>query len=427
MGRHRAARKGPQSSPGVHTASFRRLNWAWGISLFGDGVRMVALPLVAALLTGSPLAVSAVAAAELIPWLLLSLFSGALVDRWESRTVLVLAHLARALLTGVLVAALLTDRASVLVLSVLAFLLTLAETFADAASQVLLVAVAGADDLLPANARIRTVESLTLNLAGPLAGGALVALQPALAFAVDGATFLLAAGLVVSLPRSTGPPVVGGAPNRVSAASLLGSVREGLQTLLAVPGLRLLVSITGWTALATGAVNAIGTLYALQVLGLPVAFVPVIFVLEALGLLLGSRVVQRAVARRGEGPVMAGALLLVGGAYLVIGLVPRVLVVLVCYVVSGFGFALWNVLASARRQRLTPEGLLGRVSNASRAISWGAMPLGAIAGGVLASATSLPQVYIVGGAVVLLVALLARRALLAAGVAIRPVVVHVPA
>jgi len=400
----------------VHSAAFSRLLTAWGVSLFGDGVRLVALPLVAALLTGNPLAVTAVAAAELVPWLLFSLPAGALVDRSDPRRALILAHLCRVALTAVLVAALLTGRASVVVLATLALLLTVAETVADAAAQVLLVAVAGEDDLLVANARVRTVESVTFNLGGPLVGGALVALQPALAFAVNGVTFLVAAAVVSSLPASTGAATVDAEP----AASLLASVREGVRALWAVPGLRLLVSVTAWTSLATGAVNAITTLFALQVLALPVAAVPVLVVVEALGLLLGARLVRLVVARRTDGSVMAIALVLVGGAYLVIGLVPVTAVVLVCYLLNGLGFAWWNVLASARRQRLTPVGLLGRVSNASRAISWGAMPLGAVAGGVLATVTSLQQVYVVGGGVVLVVALLARRALVASGLPTRP-------
>jgi len=400
----------------VHSAAFSRLLTAWGVSLFGDGVRLVAWPLVAALLTGNPLAVTAVAAAELVPWLLFSLPAGALVDRSDPRRALILAHLCRAALTAVLVAALLTGRASVVVLAALALLLTVAETVADAAAQVLLVAVAGEDDLLVANARVRTVESVTFNLGGPLVGGALVALQPALAFAVNGVTFLVAAAVVSSLPASTGAATVDAEP----AASLLASVREGVRALWAVPGLRLLVSVTAWTSLATGAVNAITTLFALQVLALPVAAVPVLVVVEALGLLLGARLVRLVVARRTDGSVMAIALVLVGGAYLVIGLVPVTAVVLVCYLINGLGFAWWNVLASARRQRLTPVGLLGRVSNASRAISWGAMPLGAVAGGVLATVTSLQQVYVVGGGVVLVVALLARRALVASGLPTRP-------
>jgi MFS family permease len=410
VGRHRAAAAArPTPAPGVTGTAFRRLLVAWGVSVLGDGVRMVALPLVAALMTGSPLAVTAVAAAELVPWLLFSLPSGALVDRWDARTALLVSHLVRAALSGVLVVALLHSSSTVALLCALAFLLTVAETFADAASQVLLVATAGPEDLVPANARVRTVESLTLHLAGPLLGGVLVAVQPALAFAVDGLTFVVAAALVTTLPPALVPADAGG-----PAEPLLQAVREGVRAVLADRGLRLVVSVMAWTSLATGAVEAITTLYALQVLDLPIALVPFVLVLQAVGLLLGSRLVTPTVSRWGEGAVMTLALVLVGGAYVVIGLVPRVPVVLTCYLVTGIGFALWNVLASVRRQRLTPEGLLGRVSNASRAATWGAMPLGALVAGLLATATSLAVVHVAAGVLVLVVAGLTRAALRAA-------------
>ncbi|MCA1676804.1 MAG: MFS transporter, partial [Actinobacteria bacterium] len=53
---------------GVHSPAFRRLWWAWTVSLCGDGVRTLALPLYVAMQTRDALAVSAVAAAEVLPW-----------------------------------------------------------------------------------------------------------------------------------------------------------------------------------------------------------------------------------------------------------------------------------------------------------------------------------------------------------------------
>lgn len=396
--------------PGVRTRLFRHLLVAFAVSLVGDGVRMVALPLTAALITGSPLALAAVAAAELVPWLVLGMPVGAWVDRSNPRTALLLAHLGRAVLSVVLVAALLSGHAGVMVLCVLAFALTALETVGDAAGQVLLVKAAGPDDLLPANTRMRSLETLLVNLAGPLVGGALVAVDPhlGLAFMLDAVTFLLAGGAVALLPPYFGRAAAG---EESTVSSLRHAVGEGVVLLWRTPALRLLVGITLWTSLATGAVNAMMSLYALDVLGLPVAAVPVITVVEAVGVLLGAQLVGRVRGWRSEGAVLSTALFLVGGAYLVVGLVPSTAVVLASYFLGGAGFGWWNVLASTRRQRLTPPELLGRTSNAGRALTWGAMPLGALAGGLLASAVSLPSVYIAAGSVVLVVAVVKRRAL----------------
>ena len=65
------------------------------VSFVGDGVLLVALPLLAATLTRSPLVVSGVALAESLPWLLVALPAGALVDRLNRGRVMIVADLAR--------------------------------------------------------------------------------------------------------------------------------------------------------------------------------------------------------------------------------------------------------------------------------------------------------------------------------------------
>src|SRR4051812_15544208 len=111
----------------------RRLLAATWVSGTGDGVRLVALPLLAATVTRDPLAVAAVAVAQGLPWLLFTLLAGALVDRWDRRRVLVAVNLTRAGLVAALAAAVLAGSASIPVLCVVAFGLTTAGTLADSA------------------------------------------------------------------------------------------------------------------------------------------------------------------------------------------------------------------------------------------------------------------------------------------------------
>src|SRR5215212_4454965 len=98
---------------GVRTPAFRRLWWSWTVSLLGDGVRGLALPLFVAIKTGSPLAASAVTAAEVLPWLLLALPAGAVVDRSRPKVVLTTAHAFRAASTAGIVFAIIYNFATV--------------------------------------------------------------------------------------------------------------------------------------------------------------------------------------------------------------------------------------------------------------------------------------------------------------------------
>src|SRR5271155_3962637 len=68
--------------------AYWRLWWANAISSTGDGAFVAALPLLAVTITRDPRLVSVVAAATYLPWLLLSLPAGAVVDRYDRATLM---------------------------------------------------------------------------------------------------------------------------------------------------------------------------------------------------------------------------------------------------------------------------------------------------------------------------------------------------
>lgn len=76
---------------------FNRLLAAWFVSVTGDGMRFAALPLLALTLSPTLAPVSAVAAATALPWLLIALAAGAVVDRFDPAAVIAAATAARAL------------------------------------------------------------------------------------------------------------------------------------------------------------------------------------------------------------------------------------------------------------------------------------------------------------------------------------------
>src|SRR6476620_6726310 len=108
-------------------ASFHRLVVAWAGSLTGDGLRVVALPLLAVSVNPSASAVAAVAVASSLPWLLVAIPAGALVDRLDPAKVMATAHLVRAMLTVGLVAVVVTGSATIPLLCAVGFAITSAE------------------------------------------------------------------------------------------------------------------------------------------------------------------------------------------------------------------------------------------------------------------------------------------------------------
>ncbi|NBH08275.1 MFS transporter [Amycolatopsis sp. SID8362] len=72
-------------APAATRRSFWRLWWSALVSGVGDGIRIGALPLLAAALTREPVAVAVVTLAGGLPWLVAGPFTGALTDRWPDR------------------------------------------------------------------------------------------------------------------------------------------------------------------------------------------------------------------------------------------------------------------------------------------------------------------------------------------------------
>jgi MFS family permease len=67
------------------------------------------------------------------------------------------------------------------------------------------------------------------------------------------------------------------------------------------------------------------------------------------------------------------------------------------FATAGAGVMVWNVLTMSLRQALIPHELFGRVQGAYRTLVWGAIPLGALVGGALASAFGIRAVFAITG------------------------------
>ncbi len=257
--------------------TFNRLVVAWAGSLTGDGLRVVALPLLAVSLNPSAAAVAAVAAASTLPWLLVAIPAGALVDRFDPAKVMATAHLVRAMVTLILVALVLTGSATIPLLCLLGFAITSAETFADGSAQSLLVRVVPHAHLERANARFVTVETLALDLAGPLAAGVLFVLAPWSPFALSAACFVGAA-LTVRTIKSTRPPDDATETAATGASGAVARIRVGLSRLVLDPVLRVLVVTVAIMAIGNAATDAVLVLYGTQTLAMSEAVYPTLLV-----------------------------------------------------------------------------------------------------------------------------------------------------
>jgi hypothetical protein len=209
-------------------AEYRKLWAASAVSNLGDGITLVAGPLLAASLTRDPALVAGLTVAQRLPWLLFSLLSGALVDRFDRRRLMAAVDLFRTVVVGVLGVAVVSGWASLPLTYVAFFLLGTAETRFANASIAIMPAVVPKERLERANGRLFAAELSANQFAGPPVGGALFAVAAALPFLVDAGTFAASAALLLALRgRFRVAPAEGPAGTTIAA-----EIAEGLAWLL---------------------------------------------------------------------------------------------------------------------------------------------------------------------------------------------------
>lgn len=373
-------RHAPHSAPVTSSdrlgRAYWRLWWAGAVDSVGDGAWAAALPLLTASLTTDPRQVAAVSAAAYLPWLLVSLPAGALVDRTARVPLMWRAQLAQLVLLALGTAAVAAGAASVPLLALGAFLLGSCEVVFGNAAQSVLPELVPRELLARANGNQYASTVAGQFFLGPPVGSLLFAVSPALPFAVDTASFAGSAVLLARLPR-TERPVAAPVPVR-------SAIAEGLRWLAGHRLLRTLAVLLGVNNFCNQLGQATLVLFATRSLGVRPGGYGVLLAAGALGSVLGGLVNPRIVRRFGERAAVFTALVLSSAAYLAAGLAPDAVVLAVLLAANGFAVTLWNVATVTLRQEIVPAPLLGRVNGAYRMLGWGLLPLGALVGGLVA-------------------------------------------
>ena len=275
---------------------------------------------------------------------------------------------------------------------IVGFSLGMAETVFDNASQAILPSLVTDDHLETANGRLEGAQIVANQFVGPPIGAWLFGLAIAAPVFLDAASFGFAALLVLTLRGSFRAERAESAPT-----SMRADIAEGLRWLFRHRILRTL-------AIALGVMNFLGltwmtilVLYAKDVLHLTDFQYGLLFTTEAAGAALGSQMAARISRRIGNATSMSLAVAVSAASMLVPGLWAQPVAVAAALAVGGFGGLVWNVLTVSLRQSLIPDELLGRVNSAYRLIGWGTMPLGAIAGGLIADAYGLRAPFLFAG------------------------------
>jgi MFS family permease len=294
--------------------------------------------------------------------LLLSLFVGAWVDRWRTRTVMVLTDVGRTVALGAAALAGLFGRLGLPALFVIAFAVGALSVFFDVAYQACLVRLVGRDQLVRGNSALEGSRSAA-QIGGPALGGALVSLLSAPVAAVSSALFFALSFLSIRRIRRA----ESASEHLERPARVWRRIHEGLRVVVSDTALRTVCLASAAFQFSFAAVMTVYLLYLPRELHLSGTAVGLALAATGPGALLGSVLAARLPSRFGYGPVLVSAAALGDGVFLCVPALhgsPAVTVpaLLAVSFVFGAGGQPVNVAVMAVRQTVTPEGMQGRTA-----------------------------------------------------------------
>jgi MFS family permease len=365
--------------------SFRTFFAGQSVSLLGDQITLIALPLVAVLvLDASPAQMGYLAAAALLPNLLFSLHVGAWVDRrGRRRQTMIAADLARAALLVSVPVAYWLDALTFAQLYVVGFLTGLASVFFFVSYTTLFVSLVPRERYVEANSLLNGTRAASF-VAGVSLGGLLVQILTApVALVADSASFVYSA-LALSRIKPVEPP---------TEVAERGHLVAGLRYVFGSPTMRSALGATATINFFNFLFFALFVLYATRYLHVKPGLLGVVLGAGAVGGLIGAVLTGRIIRRVGVGPAFMIGCVIFPAPLLLVPLAggdqPR-WVVLGCLFLaefgSGFGVMMLDISAGAISAALVPDRLRARVSGSYNVVNYGVRPVGAFLGGVLGSA-----------------------------------------
>jgi predicted MFS family arabinose efflux permease len=345
------------------------------VSTVGTRASSVAFPLLVLALTGSPSQAGLVAFAQTLPFPLLFLVAGVIVDRVDRKLLLLVADGARAIAFASLVAALALDRIVLPHILAVAFVEGAFFVFFRLAESAALPQVVPREQLPTAVAQNQARDQ-GAELAGAPLGGLLYGFDRLLPFLFDAVSYAI--GFMTLL--FVRPALQEDRPPRKTRVR--EEVVEGFRWTWHQPFIRAIIVLVGGSNFAFNALFLVLIVRAKD-LGASAALVGAMFAFLGAGAILGA-LVAPAVARRVPAKfVILGSLWLWAFLPLVLIVLPNALLIgLVAGIANSTG-PIFNVVLSAYRYALVPDRLLGRVGSVVLLVAWGTIPLGAISAGFL--------------------------------------------
>ncbi|GAC1323640.1 MAG: MFS transporter [Chloroflexota bacterium] len=383
----------------------RRILAAAFISGCGDRLHQVALAAVILTMTNSLVAAGLVFAVSMLPYVLFGLPVGALVDRWDRRSAMVVSDLVRAALVLALP---IVAFISVPLVYPLLFGLTCATMVFHPARQAAIPDLVDADDLSQTNILFQVV-SYTVDLAVLPMAGILVTLATqrlglqtgALTiFGLDALSYLASAALLLRLPLASAAKQQA----ELSVREVWSRAADGLRFLKADKPLLTNTVLLTVAPLLLGSLHTLWIGYAWRISHTDTFGYATIETATAAGTLAGLWLLPRLLRLMSIGRAILSGFAVMGSAVALAGVTHELTVAASLAALSGVGNMLFIVPSITFVQKRTPTDVRGRVFSVRLALTFGAFAASNAIAGILADIVTVSSLLVVVGAALVLTA-----------------------
>lgn len=333
--------------------NFRLLFFGRVVSFAGSAMAPIALAFAVLELDGSATDLGLVLAIAVLPQLFFLLAGGVIADRVPRHLLMVGSNIAAGIAQAIAAYLLLTGKAEIWQLAVIALVRAIASSFFFPAQQGIVPQTVPTEELQPANALLRLALNGT-TIGGAALGGLLVAAAgPGWAIAFDALTYLIAAAILL--------PMQVQAPEREAETGFLRDLGDGWREFRSRAWIWIVVIGFAFTnGAAAAGISILGPIVARDSLGGARVW-GLVLAAEGVGLVIGSIVALRI---RPERPLFVGvvSMLLVLPPLVLLAIEAPWPALAVATLLAGIGLDLFSVFWDTALQAHVPNDVLSRVS-----------------------------------------------------------------
>jgi hypothetical protein len=382
------------------------------VSVLGDAVGRVVIPLLLYKLTNSSVSLGIAIALTYLPYAMFGLIAGTLVDRVDRWRLLIVGEVMQCLILAALAALQWSDALTSLHLYAAVFLITLLSIPATAASAAALPSLVPSDRLLQSNKWLTGGQSVA-EAAGPALAVLLLAdggegMTLAISAAIFASSSVL---LLLASRRSDATSSAASNSAATSAGSVWGDIKLGLAYIWRSPLLRAISLLAIAVNVFAPTVNAQFVVYATDVLRLPESASGLLISVGAIGAIATLPLIG--VARRwlDYSHLLSLGYAIQGVAAIALAFTHQPWLGLVLWAVFSGTTTIQRTLTLTLRQHIVDPALMGRVFATSMTVAWAVIPLGVLAGGFATEAIGATGVFtIVGIGIIVTIAVFHRVA-----------------